>query len=257
METNICEDFIIKKVIIGGEKGDTGPQGPPGEGVSLPIAAADVTVANVGYTTVQDVINALLYITPQITGFITPVTLLENRSSTDSSADFLMNFSWGVNKILASQTLVGPAQMTPVTLTADQVAAVVTLTDFNTSSTFTLTITDTEGGTDVATITVTFTNKIYYGDAAIPGAIDSTFINSLSSKLQATSTTNVQTNTTDYFWFACPVAYGIPNFVAGGFTFAMEAPITIPHTNAYGHTEDYYVFRATNNNLGGLDIEIS
>ena len=260
-----CEDLVLKKIIIGGEDGAQGPAGPPGPGVEFPIEATNISVTNAGYNNLQEVIDYLLFVPLNITSFTTPVTLFEKRGSSDPSADFTMNFTWAVNKTLSggSQTLTGPAAMTPVTLTTGERTKLVTLTDFNSTSTFTLQTTEASGGTDIAALQVSFVNNIYYGDAAIPGAVDSAFIQSLIPKLQSTFVTNVNSNTLasdnpkKYFWFAYPVAYGTPTLKVGAFPLDAQPPVLVSFTNTLGHTEDYNVIRATNHSLGSIFIDIT
>jgi hypothetical protein len=261
-----CEDLTIKQIIIGGKDGAPGVPGPPGSSIQLPITANDVTVTNAGFTTVQDVLDDLLFVPVNIESFETPVTLFENRGSTDASADFTMNFEWTLNKSIVggSQTLLGPAEMTPESLTAADRDKLVTLTDFNTTSIFTLTSTEASGGISVVPKTITFTNKIYYGDRAIPGAVDDNFIQALENVLQTTTTINVNSNTPasdnpkTYFWYAYPTSgYGTPLFTVGGFPLDTQPPILVSYTNLLGHTENYNVIRATNHSLGSIFVNIT
>jgi hypothetical protein len=260
-----CEDLVIKKIIIGGENGAQGPAGPPGPGVTFPIAASNISVTNTGYNNLQEVLDYLLYVPLNINSFTTPVTLFEKRGSTDPSADFTMNFTWSINRVITggSQTLTGPGAMTPVSLTTAERSKLVTLTDFNTTSTFSLITTDSAGATDTAARQITFANRIYYGDAVIPGSINSAFIQSLSNKLQTTFVTNVNSNTLasdnpkKYFWFAYPVAYGTPTLMVGAFPLDTQAPVLVSFTNTLGHTENYNVVRATNHSLGSIFIDIT
>lgn len=258
-----CEDLTIKKYIFTGETGATGPQGPPGESIQLPIPAADISVTNVGFSNAQEIFDFLLFAALSITNFSTVTILFENRSSTDASADFTILWSWTLSKAIVtpgSQTLTGPVEMTPVSLTNSERSKLVTLTDFNTNRNFTLEVTDEFGTPTSATVLVSFTNKIYYGDAAIPGAVNDTFILSLSNSLQINNTSNVASNTgaAEYFWFATPVAYGTPTFMVGAFPMDMQAPIAVtPFTNNLGHTENYNVYRATNHSLGAIFVDIT
>jgi hypothetical protein len=165
-----------------------------------------------------------------------------------------------------AQTLTGPSEMTPVSIAAGIRAKTVTMTNFNTNETFTLTVDD---GTiqPSKNIDIEFTNKVYYGDAAIPGVIDETFIKSLNSNIQTTKVITVPTDLSGstYFWFAVPVAYGTPIFkdATTGFAYDMDTPIPFTAANGnifennLGYVEDYYLYRSTNAGPFTSGIEIT
>ena len=266
-----CEKIVLKEYVLSGPPGEQGIQGDPGEAVSLPIPAADVSVTNAGFNNAQEIFDFLLYVAPIISSFTTGTTLYENRLASDPSADFDLSFSWSINKGITSQTLTGPIEMTPVILDVADRGKVVTMTNFNTNRTFTLEVDDGEGR--VASVTsknlgVEFTNKVYFGDSVIPGLIDETFIKSLPSNLQKTfnlvtiSSTVVGT----YWWIAVPVAYGAP-YVSDnqtGFAVDMQDPIPFTlsngnqFTNDLAYSEDYNLYRTTNDNLGaGIEIRVA
>lgn len=256
-----CEELVIKKIIIGGEDGPQGPQGPPGESLELPIAASDISVTNPGYANLQVLLDDLLNVPLVINSFTTPTTLFEKRLSTDPSADFTMNFTWILNQIVTggSQTLIGPNEMTPVSLTTSERDKLVTLTDFNTNGVFTLTATTAAGDTQNAAISAVFANRVHWGDSTVPGAVDSTFILSLSNKLSTSYNGSYNTNTgaSEYFWFAYPVAYGTPTLKVGVFDLDALTPVLVSHTNSLGHTENYNVIRSTYAALGGLVVDVT
>jgi len=258
-----CEDLTIKKYIFTGEQGEKGDKGDPGDSVAFPIAASNISVTNAGFSTAQEIFDYLLFAPMTINSFTTPTILFENRASTDASADFTILWSWALSKAIVSpgsQTLTGPGTMTPVSLVLADRSKLVTMTDFNTTSNFTLTVTDELGTPTSAIVPITFTNKIYYGDAAIPGAIDSTFILSLTGSLQSTNTKTIASDTdaTKYFWFATPTAYGTPTFMVGAFPMDMQTPVAVsPFTNSLGHTENYNVYRATNHSLGAIFVDVT
>jgi hypothetical protein len=55
--------------------------------------------------------------------------------------------------------------------------------------------------------------------------------------------------------FAFPKRLGTVTFWVGGFQGGFEDPETVSVTNANGWTEDYYVWRSTNSNLGATVVE--
>lgn len=268
-----CENdngLTIKKYILSGETGADGPIGPAGEGVELPIDATDVNVTNIGYDTVQEALDFLLLVPMAIQNFSTPTVLFENRLSTHASADFNLVWEWTLNKTIippGNQTLIGPIEMTPVTLEVGDRTKTVTMTNFNTTRSFNLTVTDELGTSVFAIVEVAFTNNIYFGDVAIPGAVNSAFILSLigggSPSLQTTniidlySTTDPAANPKTYFWFASAVSNGVPIFKSGGFLMDMQAAIPVTFTNNFGHVENYNVYRSTNHSLSTIFVNIT
>ena len=90
-------------------------------------------------------------------------------------------------------------------------------------------------------------------------SINSSFILSLTRKLQSGRGTSFTSNAgvDVYVWYAHKKSLGIANFVAGGFAGGFEAPVTVSFTNASGFTEDYYVYRSTNPQIGVVSIVVS
>lgn len=265
MANESCEKIVLKEYVISGAQGDKGDKGDPGDAVSFPIAATNISVTNDGYANLQEVLNDLLYVPISIDNFTTNPTLFENRLSTDPSADFTLAFTWSLSKNVDTQTLVGPVEMTPVTLIASDRSKTVTVTNYNSNGSFTLEVND---GTNIVsrTVNTTFTNKIYGGDAAIPGTTNEAFIKSLPSSLQTNNTIQIPTNTSvgTYWWFAAPVAYGVPNITDAGTAIPIDMTAAIPFTagngnqftNDLGYSEDYNLYRTTFDNLGSFTIDV-
>ncbi len=268
-----CDNGItIKKYILSGETGADGAKGDPGEATQLPIDATDVNVTNDGFTTVQDALDHLLLAPMVINNFSAATLLFENRLSTHASADFDILWVWEVSKDIVApglQTLVGPVEMTPVVLVNTDRSKLVSLENFNTTSNFTLTVTDEVGNVTAAVVPVVFTNNVYWGDKAIPGAIDSAFILALndgdSPSLQTTNVIDVYSTTDpsavtpneEYFWFATEANRPAPTFKVGGFPFDMQLPTLVSFTNNFGHTVNYNVYRSTNHSLSTIFVNIT
>lgn len=58
----------------------------------------------------------------------------------------------------------------------------------------------------------------------------------------------------DYIIFAYPKRLGTVTFWVGGFEGGFQAPETVSVTNANGFTEDYYIYRSDNKNLGETEV---
>lgn len=164
----------------------------------------------------------------------------------------------------------------PVSLTINNVSytplknATVDVTGLSMNETTAFTIKAKDAGapgisakTATRTVTVYFYNSIYWGVAAIPETIDQTFIKGLASstmsdeKARTISVNGGSPRNGRYVWYASPVRLGTCTFKSGGFEGGFEAPITVSVTNGQNHTENYYLYRSTNDGLGVTDIIVS
>lgn len=268
MANNSCEDIVLKKFVVSGLQGPKGDKGDPGDAVSFPIEAVNISVTNAGYNNLQEVLDALLYIPMELTSFSANQVLFENRSVLDPSANFNIVFTWSIIGTPTTQTFTGPSEMTsiaPDPVQPETRIVTATMTAFNSDATFTLATSD--GNTSLqSTINVEFTNNIYYGYSSIPpGGEDATFIKSLTPSLQKTKDLFVSgAGLNNYFWYAVPVAYGVPIFkdFLTGLEIDMETPLPFTAANGNqfendrGHFEDYYLYRSTNI-LNEVDINIT
>lgn len=235
-----------------GPQGPAGPQGPPGS-VSLPITTHNVTYNSIDLTTI---IDQLLYVPLVISSFTASQSNYEKGVVLTS-----IQLSWSYNKAIQTQSITGPGVTSP-TLTISDRSYVVTLGSLTTGFVITLTSDDVTGDTNppkTAQVSIQFMQKIYFGKAAIPGTVNSAFVLSLQSLLQPARGTsfNLSPGVSEYIWYACPVAYGLPSFTANGFSGGFDLTATISFTNASGYTESYYVFRSTNSNLGLTNVVVS
>ena len=108
--------------------------------------------------------------------------------------------------------------------------------------------------------TLTFTNKVKYGVAAIPGTINDTFLNGLATKTLSTGKIrnfSVNAGSGEYIWYALPSSYGACTFTVGGFSGGFTLASTFNHTNESGATVEYRVYRSDNANLGNQTVTVS
>ena len=168
-----------------------------------------------------------------------------------------MGFNWAYNKNpIVSQTLVGPHDAIVLGI-AERAATVNFTPNLGVTSNFTLQVND--GVNSVQSVkSVKFINGVYYGDAPA-GAVDSAFLLTLNKTLQTgigktfSSTAGVDV----YAWYAHKKSLGVATFVVGGFEGGFNAPTTLSFTNASGYTEDYYIYRSTNPEIGPVTIVVS
>jgi archaellin len=122
---------------------------------------------------------------------------------------------------------------------------------YGASRTFTLTA-EKSTITKTATSSITGLQKYFYG-IGIAGQSSEAFIEALAnSALTSTRshTVTVTAGATDKIYYAYRAAYGIATFYIGGFEGGFNAPTTVSVTNAFGYTENYYLFESVQPNLG-------
>ncbi len=154
----------------------------------------------------------------------------------------------------------------PTVLTIDGVSQNVsgssgsaTFSGVNATKTYTVVATDQKTNSATKTVTITFTNKVYWG-ARASGTINSAFILGLSGSGLQTSrgkTFSVSVASGQYAWYALPASYGTPTFTVGGFTGGFQLAGTVDFTNASGYTASYNVYRSQNAALGTVNVVVS
>lgn len=255
-----CQETILVQG-VGGIPGPEGPQGPPGPagpGATFPIPADQISVEQPGYANLQEVIDYLLYIPTVINSFTVPVTVYEIGSSVAA-----LNFTWVLNQNPISQAITGPQLTPPVLIPAQRNVAVILNAPLNpavvgSSFTYNLGVTDAFNTVN-ANLAVQFFNGIYFGDAALPGAVNSAFVTSLTKVLQSTRSRSFTSNAGPgvYTWFAHRSALGTASFTVGGFPGGFEAAVIVSVTNSSGFTENYNVYRSTNPNIGPVGVVVA
>lgn len=234
-----------------GDKGDKGDPGDEGSGsIDLPLSSDDVDYRG---DTLTDVLDNLLYVPLQIQAFTALPSVYEKGQTITS-----IQFAWTLNKAIESQSITGSNITSPTLLISDRAKLVTT--NLTSTTIVTLTADDIDSDSNVPktrTLTIEFLNKIYYGKSII-GTINNAFILALTGELKnnRTKSFNLTTGLNEYIWFASPVAYGIPSFKTNGFDGGLELITTLSFTNASGHTENYYVYRSTNHNLGLTNVDV-
>lgn len=251
----MAEDCKQKFVIVPdtaltkGEKGDPGAPGTPAS-FSFPISTDDIDYRG---DVLTDILDDLTYLELVIESFYAAAQQYEKGTVLVS-----IQLTWTFNKAVDAQSITGINVTPPTLLVSDRTKNVV-LVSVNTDTVITLTADDVSADGNpakTATTTLSFLNKLYYGKKTI-GTINSAFVLSLTGELNATRN-KAFTETTgagEYLWVAYPTAYGLGTFKTNGFNGGFNSPITISFTNASGHTEDYYVYRSTNENLGITNVE--
>lgn len=213
----------------------------------------DVTLA-----AIQKDIEDLKYVPIDITAISNTAGTKECGTALDS-----LTISWAVNKEPTGQVI-----STGDTLTAAQRSitwneAEIQAMGINAVAklvhTFTVTATDERGKTDKASTSVAFENRVYYGTAPMPNAVDRNFILSLPKSIM-TGTRKRTFDMSDaegyYTWYATPVRLGACAFKVNGFNGGFNDPETILFENALGYEEPYYVYRSEYEGQTGVTVEV-
>lgn len=167
-----------------------------------------------------------------------------------------VKFTWKTNK--APKTLKIGSNDIPI---GGKTEGTYTLSgqNINTKTDFTLVADDGKNKTSKSA-TVNFCNAVYYGVKTLGTSIDNAFVTSLTEKtLQSTraKTFTVTAGVDQYIWYALPVSYGACKFNVGGFDGGFSLAETISFTNDSGYTENYYIYKSDNANLGTQTVEVS
>lgn len=254
-----CNTKYIPKTIFIGSEGPQGPQGPPGPGGSredfLPWLTSEIQHDGNESTgeMLSNIIDAILYIALSIDAFNTSTPVYEKGQSISA-----LTFNWALNKTIQSQSIDGPGYSSGALGVAVRSVAAAVSPAITSDSTYEITAGD---GTNVETRehTVLFQNKAYWG-ARTSATINSAFILSLANNTLTNNksrTINVNAGSSQYIYYAYPKSLGTAIFSVGGFEGGFEAPVEVSFTNSQGFTEDYYVYRSTNANLGNTTVIVS
>lgn len=208
---------------------------------SAVIDSADlISYDNPTYTTVDSALDALFYVSPDVSSFA------NNRNNVEIGTTITSTILTWVNNKTMTTTSINQSigSITP---------SLLTYTDnnsYSTNRTYTITVGDGTN-TDQASTSVTFLNKRYWGVSANTSLNDAQII-ALSSELSSSSTKTItgMTPSAQYLYFAYPASLGTSTFTINGLTNNDFTLSVQNHTNASGNTTSYNVYR-TNNLLTG------
>lgn len=245
-----------------GEKGDTGPQGPqgiqgekgdPGEGIP------EVTADDEGkILIVKDRKWVLAYPENASSGYTAiSITSFGHNAGTKEYGESVTDvvLSWSLNKAAKTLTLDGE----PLDVSATSKSLSGLNITFDNNVTWTLVATDERDAKSTRTTAIAFANGIYYGAAAEPAEYNSAFILGLTKTLQNSKVSpfTVDAGEGEYIYYALPKRLGTCEFTVGIFTGGFDLVATIPFENASGYTEDYYIYRSDNANLGSTTVSVA
>lgn len=218
--------------IVGGEGGVGG-------------TAAEVAY-NATYPTVQAALDALLYVPPDISSLTNNVGTVEIGSTVSAVA-----LSWVLNKVMASLQLnQGIGLIDPAAVNYSFT------TPFTSNLTFTVTASDGLR-TDVASTTVAFSHKRYWGVSANESLVDAGILALSSEFSSARAQSRSLSAAGQYLYFAYPAAWGQSTFTINGLPNTAWTLTTRNFLNASGHLASFNFYRSNNLLTGTYTVGVS
>lgn len=110
---------------------------------------------------------------------------------------------------------------------------------------------------DTETITHSFYNKRFWGVSTVASGYSEADVEVLAGSEVSNSVAKsftVAPGATEYIIWASPTRLGTVAFSVGGFVGGFQSPETVSITNSAGFTENYYVYRSSNLNLGSTNV---
>jgi hypothetical protein len=215
--------------------------------VSIVTDASQIEYINGSITNVQEALDSLLYVTPDITNFTITPSIVEIGTVITNAT-----LNWNLNKTFTSLSINnGVGVITPSLLT-------LALSGLSLSSNTTYTITGGDGtNTDSASASLNFRSRRWWGTSALDTFTGADILDLQNSELATNrQQTRVINGSGNYIWFAFPTSFGIPTYNVNGLPNTAFTRTTVSHTNAAGNTQDYYVIRTNTVQNGTLTIQI-
>ena len=215
---------------------------PTGSGTDANLAAI-VSNHESRIKALENTISDALYKEIAITSFTNNKATVEIGSVVTA-----VTFSWTLNK-------------TPEVISLNNISQTAsasggtTLSGLNLTSntTYTLQALDEKGTMATATTSINFFNGIYHG-------VGATFDNFAFTKTLSDTkgrTFTVTAGEGQYIWYAVPSRLGTCSFNVGGFDGGFSLVDITSVTNSSGYSEEYYIYRSDNANLGDTTVKVS
>lgn len=203
-------------------------------------------------TTKTLALDYLLYTKPNILTFTNDVNVREKGTIVNN-----VILDWTINKSVDKQTInngVGDIASNLRTKSLINQGLSVTIT-------YQLTVTDTQGNTDIANTSIKFLNKLYRGTSP-NGSLNNAQILALASNqyIEASSfpVTFTMNGNGEYLYFALPSSLGPVTFTVNGLVNTAWIETLQSFTNSSGFTEQYRIYRSTFLQNGtGISIQLT
>lgn len=130
--------------------------------------------------------------------------------------------------------------------------------DVTNNAGWTLKATDERGTVASKSTSITFNHGVYYGVGDARDSYDSAFINSLSVEWRTNKKPSFTPSPNNQHVYYClPVSMGKCSFSVGVLPGGFELVGTISHTNDYGGTENYYIYRSVEALSGTITVNVA
>ncbi len=109
-------------------------------------------------------------------------------------------------------------------------------------------------------ITHTFVNRRFWGVSTTASGYTEANVEALANTELSNSKANtfsVTAGAGEYIIYSYPSRLGTATFTVGGFEGGFNTPETVSITNGFGFTENFYVYRSINSNLGSTTVVAS
>ena len=194
---------------------------------------------NVSYPSlenVQEALDQLLYVTPEVTSFTNNVNTVEIGVTITS-----VTFNWSFNKTMTSASINNGVGAVNPPLTTKTITGT-----WTTDTSWELTASDGTNSADAST-SIAFDNKRYWGVSALETLTSAEIIALGGSEFATSFDKSVVYDCSAgdvYPYYAFPAAWGTPsNVTVGGLAFSAFTVTTQSFTNASGYTSSYNVIR--------------
>lgn len=201
--------------------------------------------------TIDERLADLEYIPIEVTALTVSPSVVEDGSIQTSA---VLNYT--LNRAANRITLDGATR--PETAASGSIA--LSSLSLTAKKTWTLAAIDERNRSASRNTSITFTNKVKYGVAANPSAINDSFLNSLPTRTLSTGKVKSFSATAgagQYIWYALPSSYGACTFTVGGFAGGFSQVAVFNHQNESGKVVEYRVYRSDNANLGAQSITVT
>lgn len=210
------------------------------------IYAKNVHYENEQFTNVQDALDSLLYKVPQVDSLSSNIGTTVEMGTMLSS----VTFTWSYNKSIVSQSFAG------VILDSDIRTYTYTKGIYNN---ITLTLTASDGKNNCnRNISFVYANRIFYGvsdTTTYNVSLLKSLSNTLSNNRNRSFTVNPINN--QHIIYAIPSRLGECKFSVNGFEGGFQKVATVKYTNSQNYTENYYIYRSDNPNLGKTTVVVN
>lgn len=183
----------------------------------------------------------------QVNPFTATLSISKSIAELGSSQDLTLN--WSYNRDIKAQKINND--------NLDISIRSKSYSNVSTSTTYTLTATSTLDLTTSKSVSITFTNGIYYG-ASSSTNYNSDLIKSLTKELSTNKsrTITVNASSSEYIYYCVPARLGECSFNVNGFEGGFDKVATVSFTNDFNYTENYFIYKSTNSNLGNTTVVV-